>query len=319
MKTKRALVLGALALATATGQTASRAAPAEPGESRPPTANDVERLQRSADDEGRRLEKRLREIGKESQLADARLTARGRAYVALARVGLLPVGSGFDALLEHAARLERLHHGLEEDLALGKRLAAERLTIAKKLDAVRARAATLEDERAVLSRAAEALRSAEEREQAFAQAFQSDNHTAVYGAVGPADPTLTAVGFAALRGRLPFPLAGRTEVQPARRASSEGPGLELRAPLGTVVRSVAAGRVAFADTYADYGKTIILDHGRRHYTVSANLDAIDVEVGDEIAAGARLGTVGDTGKGPRLYFEIRVGRDTVDPAPWFGL
>src|SRR5262249_14415956 len=144
-------------------------------------------------------------------------------------------------------------------------------------------------------------------------------HTAVYGASGPSDPTLTVDGMAALRGRLPFPLAGRSEIQRARRASSDGPGLEMRAPRGTPVRSVFAGRVAFADTYADYGRTVIIDHGRRHYTVSANLDTIDVEVGDEIAAGARLGSVGDSGNGSRLYFEIRVGKDTVNPEEWFGI
>jgi septal ring factor EnvC (AmiA/AmiB activator) len=93
----------------------------------------------------------------------------------------------------------------------------------------------------------------------------------------------------------------------------------MRATAGAPVRSVAAGRVAFADSYADYGKTIIVEHGRRYYTVCANLGSIDVSVGDEIGAGERLGTVGDSGNGPRLYFEIRVGKDTVDPGPWFGI
>jgi septal ring factor EnvC (AmiA/AmiB activator) len=137
--------------------------------------------------------------------------------------------------------------------------------------------------------------------------------------VGPVDPTLSQAGFGALRGRLPFPIAGRTEILSARRTGSEGPGLEMRAPRGTVVRTVAAGRVAFADTYADYGKTVIMDHGKRHYTVNANLDTIDVEVGSEVETGTRIGTVGDSGQGPRLYFEIRVGKETVDPAAWFGI
>jgi septal ring factor EnvC (AmiA/AmiB activator) len=282
-------------------------------------ADDIERLRRAAHLDEEAVRSRLGAIASETRIAEARLRARGRAYVELARVGLLPVGAGFEALIEHAARLERLHHGLEEDLALGKKLAAERLTLAKRLDELSKRTATLDEEQAALARAADVLRGAEEREQAFAQAFERDPHTAIYGAVGPVDAPVAAEGFAALRGRMPFPIVGRSEIQPARRAGSDGPGLEMRAPLGTAVRSVASGRVAFADTVADYGKTVILDHGRRYYTLSANLASIDVEVGAELGSGARLGTVGDTGTGPRLYFELRVGKETVDPGAWFGI
>jgi septal ring factor EnvC (AmiA/AmiB activator) len=96
----------------------------------------------------------------------------------------------------------------------------------------------------------------------------------------------------------------------------------MRATVGTPVRCVAAGRVAFADSYADYGKTVIVEHGRRYYTVSANLGSIDVTVGDEVSAGERLGSVGpnpESGSPPELYFEVRVGKETVDPGPWFGI
>lgn len=296
----------------------SRAAGLAGAERRNPV-DQIDRLRRAAHMDEEAVRSRLGAIASETRIAEARLRARGRAYVELARVGLLPVGAGFEALVEHAARLERLHHGLEEDLALGKRLAAERLTLAKRLDELSKRTATLDEEQAALTRAADVLRSAEEREQAFAQAFETDQHTAIYAAAAPIDAPVPAEGFAALRGRLPFPIAGRSEIQPARRTGAEGPGLEMRAPLGAVVRSVAPGRVAFADTYADYGKTVIVDHGRRCYTVSANLGSIDVEVGAEIGSGARVGTVGDTGKGPRLYFELRVGKETVDPASWFGI
>jgi len=317
--------LGVAALAFGLGASPSAppgAPPAQPAAAdpkRPLTAGELERLRNGADRDERALDARLGEIGRESTLVERRILARGRGYVRLTRTGLLPIGDGFEALVDHAARLERLHHGLEADLERQKALGAERIAVAKRLEQARARVGTLDEEQRLLARAEDALRSQEERERAFVQAFEFGGHTAVYGAVGPSDPALAAEGFAALRGRLPFPIAGRTEIRSARRVSSDGPGLEMRAPFGTVVRSVFAGRVAFADTYADYGKTIIVEHGRRHYTVSANLDSIDVEVGDEITAGERLGTVGDSGNGPRLYFEIRVGKDTVNPSDWFGI
>ena len=122
-----------------------------------------------------------------------------------------------------------------------------------------------------------------------------------------------------MKGRLPFPITGRSEIHSARRPGADGPGLEMRAPRGTPVRAVYPGRVAFADSYAAYGKTIIVEHGDRHYTVSANLDEIAVKAGEDVTTGARIGSVGDTGQGSMLYFEIRVGTETVDPAEWFGI
>jgi septal ring factor EnvC (AmiA/AmiB activator) len=294
---------------------ADAAAPAQ----RSASADEVARLRQSVAHDEDALRRRSEELRHEAASTDARILARGRSYVRLTRAGLLPVGDGFDALVDHAVRIERLHHALETDMAKAKRIAAERIALDKELRAVRARADTLDDEERVLARAETALRAADDRERAFAQAFEGGGHTAVYGAVGPAEPDVAASGFAALKGRLPFPIGGRSEIRPARRASSDGPGLEMRAQAGTPVRSVARGRVAFADTYADYGKTVILDHGRHFYTVSANLGSIDVAVGDEVGAGERIGSVGDTGNGARLYFEVRVGRDTVDPAAWFGL
>jgi septal ring factor EnvC (AmiA/AmiB activator) len=294
-------------------------ADAGPSGPRAASAAEVARLRKSADRDEQGLRHRLAQISEDAKATDREILRRGRSYVRLARAGLLPVGDGFEALVEHATRLERMHHALEGDLARAKSLAAERVRLGKELDAVHTRAQTLDDEERVLAQAEDALRAADDRERAFAQAFETGGHTAVYGAVGPAVTEPTTSGFAALKGRLPFPIAGRSEIRPARRASSEGPGLEMRATSGAVVRSVAAGRVAFADTYADYGRTVILEHGRRYYTVSANLGSIDVTVGDEIGAGERIGTVGDSGSGPRLYFELRVGKETVEPGAWFGI
>jgi septal ring factor EnvC (AmiA/AmiB activator) len=77
--------------------------------------------------------------------------------------------------------------------------------------------------------------------------------------------------------------------------------------------------VAFADRYGPYGRIVILDHGGHYYTVSGNLDEIDVKTGDEVGAGERIGTVGDMGQGPMLYFEVRQGSRTLTPGPWLGL
>ena len=265
----------------------------------------------------------LERLGKESDSAHARTVTRGRVYVRLAKAGLLPVGGGFDALVEHAVRLERLRNAIGRDVKLERDLSARRVALGRQLVELEARRSTLENEVQAMSAAQTALLSEQDRADAFTRAFSAgvgSAHTAVYGAgVGPADSAPASGGFASLRGRLPFPLTGRSEIRTAQRPGSEGPGLEMFAPSGSVVRAVQAGRVAFADSYAAYGRTVILDHGGGYYTVSANLGSIDVKVGDDLPSGSRVGTVGSSDGAPRLYFEIRAGTKTVAPADWFGI
>jgi septal ring factor EnvC (AmiA/AmiB activator) len=98
-------------------------------------------------------------------------------------------------------------------------------------------------------------------------------------------------------------------------------GVEFDAPLGAAVEAVAAGQVRFAGWFRGYGKLVILDHGDEYFTISGHLADIRVDVGDEVEARGVIGTVGDTGSlsGPRLYFEVRQGREPQDPREWLRL
>jgi murein hydrolase activator len=265
----------------------------------------------------------LDRLGKETDSAHARTVTRGRVYVRLAKAGLLPVGGGFEALVEHAVRLERLRNAIGRDLKLERELSLRRVALGRQLLDLETRRSTLDNEVRAMSAARSALLSEQDRTDAFTRAFAGgvgSSHTAVYGAgVGPSDLAPQAGGFAGLKGRLPFPITGRSEIRSAQRAGSEGPGLEMFAPSGSVVRAVQAGRVAFADSYAAYGRTVILDHGGGYYTVSANLGSIDVKVGDDLPSGTRVGTVGNTDGASRLYFELRSGTKTLPPTDWFGI
>jgi septal ring factor EnvC (AmiA/AmiB activator) len=300
-------------------------APADSTTNIPTTPQEVEEALGAVTGDERETRRQLERLGVEAKRTTARTIAYGRAYVRKARAGLLPVGGGFEKLVDHATDLERLRRIASRSLDRQRRLQERRAALSKQLDALRARRAQLEVQRQTLARAQTALMAAQDRSMAFQRAFSSSGpatgHTAIYGSgVGPSDPVELAAGFAAMKGRLPFPLPGRTEVVSASRPGADGPGLEMRAPAGSPVRSVYPGRVAFADEYAEYGKTVIVDHGGRYYTVSANLARVGVQVGDELPAGSRLGTVGEApGRPPGLYFEIRYGAQTVDPAPWFGI
>ncbi len=253
--------------------------------------------------------------------AHARVVARGRALYRATRAGMLPIGGGFDALIEHAMRIERMRHGVTADMAAERALRAHAADLSRTLERIAHDHVALTTQRVALDAERVAMEDETRRQQAFDRAFETStgasDYVAVYGG-SFSDPGAPA-GFASTRGRLLFPVAGRAEARPAHREGTNGPGLEIRAALGAVVRAVYAGRVAFADRYGPYGRIVIVDHGDHYYSVSGNLGSSDVRVGDEITPGERLGTVGDDGQGAMLYFEIRHGTETLAPGPWLGV
>jgi septal ring factor EnvC (AmiA/AmiB activator) len=316
------LAIAATASALTLDQPAPTAASTAPSPRRAPLgiAADVERELSQLERSEASVRRELETLSRDSDVLRARTLARGRAYARLARAGLLPVGGGFDAFVEHAARLERLHRSLARDLEQERQTLARRNALSRQLSEITARRGPLQAQHRTLAEASTALLAAQDREQAFERAFMGgafDDHTAVYGA-SPSGASAASSGFASLKGSLPFPLFGRSEIRSTRRGGS-GPGLEMQAPAGAAVRAVFPGRVAFADSYADYGLTVILDHGGGYYTVSANLGEAEVKVGDDVKGGARIASLGRGSAGSKLYFEVRIGQETADPAEWFGI
>jgi murein DD-endopeptidase MepM/ murein hydrolase activator NlpD len=257
------------------------------------------------------------------KLADAHghVLLRGRAFYRLTRAGMLPVGGGFASLVTHAMHVERARRALIADLGEERHLHEHGAELARGLERVARDRVALASQRTAMDSARIAMADEERRRKAFDRAFEASTGTGEYvpiygGATAePASPG----GFQTSKGRLLFPVTGRADVRLAHREGTDGPGLEVHAPLGAPVRAVYAGRVAFADRYGAYGRIVIVDHGDHYFTVNGNLAGVDVKVGDDLGAGDRLGTVGDDGQGPMLYFEIRHGAETIPPGPWLGL
>lgn len=86
-------------------------------------------------------------------------------------------------------------------------------------------------------------------------------------------------------------------------------GVDLVAPVGTTVEAIAPGIVVFAKDQASYGKLVIINHAGGLQTRYAQLETIQVTLGQAVKQGDILGTVGATGqptsKEPHLHFEIR--------------
>jgi len=92
-------------------------------------------------------------------------------------------------------------------------------------------------------------------------------------------------------------------------------GIDIGASQGTPVRAPAAGTVAFAGAHAEYGLTIMIDHGREIRTVYGHLSRLTATQGQAIERGAVIGLTGNTGRssGPHLHYEILVKGQPVDP------
>jgi murein hydrolase activator len=288
---------------------------------------DFERLLAGLDSEEQRLGAELDALGPKLDMVRTRIVARGRAYYRLVRAGLLPVGGGFDALVDHATRVERLRAAIDRDVETRKQLEQRRTELGAELRRVRAERAPLEVQRQAMLRAETAMRQADERRDAFERAFGSSQAPpgglAIYGAgpeTGPldADP---AGSFAAMRGRLSFPLAGRAEIDRAEAlGASSGGGIELRAGRDTAVRAVFAGRVVFVGEYLDYGPTVLIDHGENYFSLYGRLARAEVSLGDAVPERGRVGWVMRSGsRAPTLHFELRQGTNPVDAAKWLGL
>lgn len=95
--------------------------------------------------------------------------------------------------------------------------------------------------------------------------------------------------------------------------------IDLASKPKDVVWAPQAGVVALKGRYASSGNTVILDHGCGIISLYFHLDNFaNIEVGQKLAQGNPLGTIGMTGyaTGYHLHWEMRVDNIPVDPIQW---
>lgn len=94
-------------------------------------------------------------------------------------------------------------------------------------------------------------------------------------------------------------------------------GVDFGAPTGTPVRTVGDGVVEFAGVQRGYGNVIYVKHPNgKDTTLYGHLSRINVQVGERVTQGEKIGEVGATGiaTGPHLHFEFRVNNEPLDPS-----
>jgi septal ring factor EnvC (AmiA/AmiB activator) len=177
-----------------------------------------------------------------------------------------------------------------------------------------------EDAKRTKARLAE-LEKSEARMNSLIASFEAERRRAS-GRAGTATMAPSSIRTTDI-GRLDWPVNGAFLYRFGRfvnpnNTTTRWNGIGITAPVGTSVKSVSAGTVAYAGPMGTYGNTVILEHGGGDYSVYGSLDRIAVRKGARVTKGQAIGTVGvsDPALGPHLHFEIRRGGPAVDPAEW---
>jgi len=128
--------------------------------------------------------------------------------------------------------------------------------------------------------------------------------------------------FAQLKGSLTPPIKGKIissfgwKTNTTTKLKSFSPGIDIKpSPNQKTVAASAPGRVAYIGTLRGYDNFVILEHDDGYFTTYAGLSRITVEQNELIDMGEQVGFCG----GSPVHFEIRLGREHLDPAVWLDM
>jgi murein DD-endopeptidase MepM/ murein hydrolase activator NlpD len=115
----------------------------------------------------------------------------------------------------------------------------------------------------------------------------------------------TPVDFSRISSRFSLkrkhPVLGRTRAHK---------GVDYAAATGTPIKAVGDGKVIFKGRKGGYGRVVILQHGSKHTTLYAHMNAFNRKIknGSRVKQGQIIGYVGKSGlaTGPHLHYEFRV-------------
>jgi len=127
--------------------------------------------------------------------------------------------------------------------------------------------------------------------------------------------------FKSLKGHLPWPVNGRVMNnfgEPKNYGDLKWNGILIKTKIGTPVRVVSHGRVAFSDWLQGFGFITIVDHGDGFMSLYGQNESLFKQAGDWVETGEVIATAGDSGGQitSGVYFEIRSRGEPVNPAKW---
>jgi murein hydrolase activator len=138
------------------------------------------------------------------------------------------------------------------------------------------------------------------------------------------DAGVVTGAFGQLKGHLSLPVRGPVKNRFGSQREGSGvlwKGLFIASQAGQDVKSIAAGRVVFADWLRGFGNLMIIDHGDGYMSLYGNNESLFKQVGDAAKSGETIAAVGNSGGNmdSGLYFEIRYQGVAFDPLAWVSL
>ncbi|NVP29677.1 MAG: M23 family metallopeptidase [Sphingomonas sanguinis] len=130
-------------------------------------------------------------------------------------------------------------------------------------------------------------------------------------------PTAVVAAPTRLRSGFAWPVDGKVVKRFGAGSSGErNDGIKIAVPIGTPIKATADGVVAYVgDGIAALGGLVIVKHGDGWTSVYGHASKLMVQRGQSVKRGQTLALSGQTGFAdrPELHFELRRGRQPVDP------
>ncbi len=286
-----------------------------------------------------REENALKKIRSEKNIVEKHLQKRITAYYTMGHIGLLNVTfstkslpellsfhDAFDVLIKYDQDVIKVYREtIEELVRVTTALDLEKSVLKDFFDQALAEKealqATMAEKKTLLSH----VRTQEKlHEQAIAEMQQAADNLAKSIVAMKNKEKVYEQEFQADKGNLPPPVDGvlitlfNQEKTNKLGISRKSAGIELKAPDGTKIVAVSDGEVIYAGYLRGYGNTVIIHHGFQYYTVTSRIEKILVEKGQKVQQEDIIGIMGDTATlfEEGLYFEIRHGRESLDPLLW---
>jgi murein hydrolase activator len=201
------------------------------------------------------------------------------------------------------------------------------------LDAERARAADLARQvdtlKELIAKLESGLDPAARAARAAARSIEEDATRPDLAALKDPGRLAPAVDFAAMRGRLRWPVNGMKlrEFGASDGLGGTQKGLSIAAHAGAQITSPCDGWVVYAGTFRSYGQLLILNAGGGYHVLLAGMERISVDLGQFVLTGEPVAVMGGgsqvsaavatKSKQPVLYVEFRKDGAPIDPSPWW--
>lgn len=148
------------------------------------------------------------------------------------------------------------------------------------------------------------------QDDAQAEVAQLADRRASLGAQGGSIDTAT--------GAVVRPAEGRLTSTYGARGGAIHYGVDIANSIGTPILSAMAGEVIDSGPASGFGLWVRVQHGSGLITVYGHINESLVSVGQSVAAGEQIATMGNRGQstGPHLHFEVHQDGSKIDPLPW---